>query len=139
MTSLSWSAAEQEPDSSGLLHSWGHAQREEVRALGFRSYPGLSNKQKNSPGSLPLFSWAGECRNFPDSALYAFHNFSFIKADIMTMPPTHSTVIMKAMLLVNNTLCSWEVQQRQRNAALPQNRLLHTDQKHPHQTPETRS
>lgn len=46
-------------------------------------------------------------------------NFSFIKADIMTLPPTKSAVVMKLMFPENIMLCSEEVQQKPGHAAAP--------------------
>lgn len=80
----------------------GHTRRGGVRAFG--SYLSLSSK----PGLLAslLLDWltAGISQTM-HSVLFG-DNFSLIKADIMTVPPTHSAVIMKVMFPENDILCS---------------------------------
>lgn len=80
----------------------GHTRRGGLRAFG--SYLSLSSK----PGLLAslLLDWlTAEISQTMHSALFG-DNFSFIKADIMTVPPTHSAVIMKVMFPENDILCS---------------------------------
>lgn len=129
---MSRSATGKATVSSGLPHSWAKPEEKKVSTLGFRSYLSLTSKQKMA--QAPCFSPARLGKADISQTLHSEpfgDNFTFKKADIMTLPPTQSVMIIKVIFWENNMLCSSEIPQKQRYAAPPQSKSMHTDEKHP--------